>query len=58
MENVFYTFGVVAFGFYIFEHVYAIYTAYEIRQHDKYCEDCADELMAETFKRMRNDKRR
>jgi hypothetical protein len=56
MENVFYTFGVIPFGFYIFEHVYLLYTAYEIRQHDKYCEDCADDLMAETFKRMRDDK--
>lgn len=26
---------------------------YITKQHDKYCEDCADELMAETFKSMR-----
>lgn len=25
-----------------------------VRHHDQYCEDCADELMAETFKSMRD----
>ena len=55
MENVFYAFGIMACSVYLLERAFGLYAVYAIRQHDKHCADCADELMGEAFKRMRED---
>ena len=49
--------GSIFFGIQILRFIVTvidlIHEWYMTRRHDQYCEDCADELMAETFKSMR-----
>ena len=43
MENIFLALGSLYFAFNIYDHLIALYIAHKLSEHDKYCEDCAEQ---------------
>lgn len=58
MYDLFVQLGIAFFVIEILHRAYDMYMIIslrlEARRHDRYCEDCADDILAETFKSMRD----
>lgn len=55
--DLFFDLGSIALVFYILDKIYTfsylVYWKIQDRRHEQYCEECEDEIWAETFRSMR-----